>query len=505
MTVPTLQRLPLALKLLIITELLLLVAVIAMLVPVRYQMRDQAIEDLQSELRGIAVTTALQILPEDLLAIRQPPDTAKLAFNRTQNTLIRIRDANGLTQDNIYTLYSDGDSVRFGVMTHQKPFIGERLAWHEYWRPAFEEGKVVTSPLYSDKFGQWISAFAPVVDPTSGQVAGVVEVNKKAEAYFDRTRKVAWITASIAAAALALGSILGFLIVNHVVLKPMSAVRGGMLALMRQDFTHRVRLSSRDEFGDLAALLNDLSRQLNAAKMVADGFTPKSLPSPPGWALSATAEPCEATAGDYFDAFDLPPLPDGSPGGTAVLVADVTGHGLGPSLHMSACRSALRALASTGLPPDELLHRLDLLLQQDLDQGRFITLFYGVLHPDGSLSYCNAGHGPALLRVGGVVRSLAPHRPPLGIGWDPLPGEDTLTTVALAPGDRLLVCTDGVSEAMNPAGDQLGTEPLERLLCEPDLLPATLAQRLKAMVNQHCGGRSRTDDVTILCVQRSAT
>jgi len=76
-------------------------------------------------------------------------------------------------------------------MTHDKPFVGERLPWHDTWRPAFQDGKVVSSPLYTDKFGEWISAYAPVVDPATGRVSGVLEVNQQAEAYFSRTRKVA--------------------------------------------------------------------------------------------------------------------------------------------------------------------------------------------------------------------------------------------------------------------------------------------------------------------------
>jgi len=165
-------------------------------------------------------------------------------------------------------------------MTHDKPFVGERPPWHDTWRPAFQDGKVVSSPLYTDKFGEWISAYAPVVDPATGRVSGILEVNQQAEAYF--SRKVAWITAAIAAASLALGSLLGFLVINHVVLRPMSSIRGGTLALMHQDFTHKVSVKTRDKFNDLATHLNDLSRQLNAAKHIADGFTPKSLPDNSG-------------------------------------------------------------------------------------------------------------------------------------------------------------------------------------------------------------------------------
>lgn len=263
----------------------------------------------------------------------------------------------------------------------------------------------------------------------------------------------------------------------------MSSIRGGTLALMHQDFTHKVSVKTLDEFNDLVTHLNDLSRQLNAAKHIADGFTPKSLPDNSGWSIAAVSEPCEATAGDYFDAFDafdLPPLPSdppGTPPATAILVADVTGHGLGPSLHMSACRSTLRALASTGLQPAKLLQRLDNLLQWDLDYGRFITLLYGVLHADSTFTYCNAGHGPALVDRAGVSPvplNLGPHRPPLGIPRETTPGEESQSTLQLAPGDHIFIYSDGFSEVMNAAGDPLGLDPLFSLFASPSLTPDTL-------------------------------
>jgi serine phosphatase RsbU (regulator of sigma subunit) len=494
------KRWPLAVKLLLVTEALLLAAIAAMLLPVRDQMRRQVIEDMQSELRGIAATAALQLDGDALARVRSKDSAMSPEFLSLRTTLTRIRDTNNLQPEHIYTLFrDDAGQVRFGVMTHPVPFVADPLAYHDYMSPAFDLGHVATSGLYTDKYGQWISAFAPVRD-SRGEVVGVLEVDRPADAYFARYRQVQWITAAIALAALGVGSLLGLMIVDRVVLKPMRAVRGGMQALSRQDFSHRVSLRTRDEFEDLGHLLNDLSRQLNAARQVAQGFLPRSLPSAAGWRFAALAESCEATAGDYYDVFTLPS------GATAVLVADVTGHGLGPSLHMSACRSALRALASIGLPPDQLLARLDRLLQADLDNGNFITLLYGVLEPDGHFTFCNAGHAPALLLRRGHspgILSLDSHRPPLGIPWEPIAGEEQQTRLLLHPGDRLLLCSDGVPEARSPAGIELGNSAIETPMSNPSLSPESLVAQIKSTVESHCQGKNRADDVTILCVERT--
>src|SRR5438552_7162586 len=108
-------------KLLVISEVVLLGTLFGLLLHIRSAMRQQVIEDLQHEIQGIATTAAIQLNGDDVKLIRSSDDAKSPAFLRQRTILTGIRDVNKLSYNNIYTFYRDGDKVRFGVMT-QDPF-----------------------------------------------------------------------------------------------------------------------------------------------------------------------------------------------------------------------------------------------------------------------------------------------------------------------------------------------------------------------------------------------
>ena len=489
-------RVSLAVKLLLIGELVLVVAVLALLLPLRREMRQQVIRDLQNELRSIAVTAALQLDGDAIQRIRTPADADTPEFARMKKVLARVRNANRLHFEHIYTFYPDGNqTVRFGVMTHPKPFVGDPYPMRPEMLHTFYHGEASVTDLYADANGEYISAYAPIWD-SSNRVVAILDVDKPAAEYFAAYRGVSRAMVVAAVTVLLMSSMLGWLVLNRVVIRPMRAVREGMLALSRQDFSHRVRLTARDEFGELADTLNHMSEQLNVARSVQMSFFPKHLPEEGGYRIAAATEPCEATAGDYVDAFAL------GDGRIAVLVADVTGHGLGPSLLMSACRSALRALVLAELSPAQVIARLDELLMDDLSDGRFITMIFGILEPDGTFTFANAGHGPAMVVLGGRCRFLDAHGPPLGVALEMPDHLERQSTLRLNVGDRVFLCSDGVSEAMDDAGEQFGTDRIAGIVADRALDPAETVQRVRDAIRHHTGRDVMKDDVTILCVDR---
>jgi sigma-B regulation protein RsbU (phosphoserine phosphatase) len=125
---------------------------------------------------------------------------------------------------------------------------------------------------------------------------------------------------------------------------------------------------------------------------------------------------------------------------------------------MAVTRSLLRAAAAGGRSPAQTVADTNRMAALDAADGMFVTLWYGVLRPDGEVRYVNAGHNPPiLLRADGRVERLA--RTGILVGWDAdapyLEG-----TVALAPGDVLVAFTDGVTEARDPVGNEFGESRL---------------------------------------------
>jgi phosphoserine phosphatase len=207
------------------------------------------------------------------------------------------------------------------------------------------------------------------------------------------------------------------------------------------------------EIADKAAFMQ---REMKLARTVQRALLPATLPVFEGFDLFGWAKPADETGGDIYD---LWLLPDGRLG---ILLFDASGHGLAPALVVSQARTLVRALCdgSTAIPsPHDLLLRVHQRMSQDLAPERFITAFVGYLHPDGTLDWQSAGHGPILLRSSSdaPLLSLDPSLSPINLIEEIPPAPQPLL---LQSGGMLAVLSDGISEAFNPAGELLGTEPL---------------------------------------------
>ena len=484
----------LSVKLLLIFEAVLLVGVLALVLPVWSAMRGQVVENLQNELKAIASTAALEIDGDLHEMIREPGDANGAAYRLLKGQLAKVQRANDVAYDHIYTFYKDGDQVRFAVMLHPEPFVGDPYTLQPMMESVFEDAAMVATELYEDEHGRWISAYAPIRNST-GEVVGLLEVDKDSKAYFAEFRKVTQLTIAVGLLGLAITSILGWLVLQRVVIGPMSKVHSGMQALGRQEFQHRVELKTGDEFEELGHTLNSMAKELNAANRVQSGLFPKRLPEEPGYTIAAGSVPCEAAGGDYYDAFTL------EDGRIVILVADVSGHGLGPSLLMASCRSALRVLSTAELSPAEVLRRLDEQMSRDMPAGRFITMIFGILEADGTLTFSNAGHSPAMVVRSGEVTHLDAHTHPLGLG---LPGEPSESTIRLGPGDRVFFASDGVSEAVDPEDEMFGLERISQIVRDRSIDCQAVLGRLDDELKRFTRGRAFVDDVTMLCVDRAA-
>ncbi len=256
---------------------------------------------------------------------------------------------------------------------------------------------------------------------------------------------------------------------------------------------------------------NAAERDLEIGRAIQASFLPASLPEGGGWEFAAVSEPARQVSGDFYDAFEI----DGAAVG--VVVGDVCGKGVGAALFMALFRTLIRAVGTqavrsgmtvVGRPDTRLVGALhvanDYIARVHGSANMFATVFAAAINPfNGAVRWVNAGHEPALvLGAGGGVRArLEPNGPALGLFPDaPLGVGDAL----LAPGETLLVTTDGVSEARDPAGRFFGDERLVALCGDAPRAAGALVRRVTDAVGAFAAGAEAADDLTLMAVHRRA-
>jgi serine phosphatase RsbU (regulator of sigma subunit) len=240
-----------------------------------------------------------------------------------------------------------------------------------------------------------------------------------------------------------------------------------------------------------------LQREMELARTIQQGLLPRDIRPPAGFDLAAEGRPCEDTSGDYYDAI---PLADGR---MALVVGDVSGHGLGPALFMASTRAQVHALLSLDPDPLAVMRALNRFLERDLRPGSFITLWMGVLDPAArTLSYVSAGHNPPLLVRGAEIRPLPRTGVPLGI----LGGAEYTQAgpIAVERGDTLVLYTDGVYEAQGPDGQMWEEERFHASVTKHARGAREAAPVLRGVLDDldsFVKGRPFADDITCLVLK----
>ncbi len=251
-----------------------------------------------------------------------------------------------------------------------------------------------------------------------------------------------------------------------------------------------------------AVEMGRLQSELQMARQVQVGLLPTQAPTIPGWEFVARWLPARQVAGDYYD-FIL--TADGCVG---VVVADVSDKGMPAALFMTLTRSVMRASMDGSRPPHEGISRANRLISADSPGSMFVTLFYALLDPsNGQISYVNAGHNPPLhyqrgKRPGqGALSRLGRTGMAVGVEAE-TPYEQR--SITLNAGDFLLVYTDGVTDALSPAGDDFGMHRLEDVvLAHRDDSAAQLVAALESALERHIGETASFDDITLLAIRRA--
>ena len=235
-----------------------------------------------------------------------------------------------------------------------------------------------------------------------------------------------------------------------------------------------------------------LDRELRTAYEFQQALLPAAAPTRDYFSAAAEMVPCLSIGGDFFDYLDL----DGSLG---FVLGDVAGKGASAGL-LGARVQEIFSYRAPGSDPATTISAINTVLVKKGLEARFVTLFYGILSPDGALTYCNAGHNPPLLVGKNGVRRLKTGGLIVGLFAE---AEYEQEVVTLSPGDTLITFSDGVSEAVNGAGTEFGDERiLECVHASPsDIAPRELVEQVMAGVREFTVGEPLSDDITVLVVR----
>ncbi len=455
--------------------------------------------------------------------VRDPPFAIVADLPVDESVRDRMRQVTGITVGEAAMLRLDGGTPAFAEGRTTSPSIGRAGDgsvghWGLTWVSFIDTTDWATGRAGTASVG---------VQVYLAEMYGRISATKARVGPFDSVGQLVLVTLGgvgglfllIEAAALVAGFALARSITGSV-----HELFAGTERVRRGDFAHPIRITSRDQLGELAVSFNEMIRSIGAlleqaaekkrleeelriARQIQESLLPREPVELAGTALWAVCVPAREVGGDYYDFFPLGPRK------LAVLVADVAGKGTSAALYMAELKGLVLSLSRVYESPKALLQQLNRLLVGQLDSRSFITMAYAVLDLDRAcLRYARAGHTPLLFYCGAErgdgegVRWLRPNGLALGLQiggleakFDALLEEQELP---LQPGDLFILFTDGVTEAMNEASDLFGEARLSRVVAaHPDLAPRELGDRILDEVAGFVGGADRHDDLTMVIVR----
>jgi serine phosphatase RsbU (regulator of sigma subunit) len=241
-----------------------------------------------------------------------------------------------------------------------------------------------------------------------------------------------------------------------------------------------------------------LNGELESARFVQQSLLPRETPEFGDYDLAGYNKPADQTGGDYYNWRQL------ADGRTVFMLADVTGHGISSALMAAACHAYTQASIAEDSGLEAIVTRINRLLCDDLPSGKLITFVAGILDPGtGCVDLLSAGHAPLLLYSAAEdrVNSFEAHGVPFGIFRSMAYGP--AQRIQLAPGDMLVLITDGFFEWTNAQGEDFGFDRLHAAIrAARDSSAADVISSLHAAVASFAGGTAQQDDLTAVVLKR---
>ena len=442
----------------------------------------------------------------DFLLLDAPVDDALVA-ELTTRTGIRLLPAHGTMRsdgNNITITMHDDEKAKDGAPGTEKPFEAKGMLFvaaldQTDWDTG-EKGSLTRAIAYQPiELVQRLSSGTAVTGALLMKIWAVVGV----------------VFAVMYCVALLLGVLLARSITRSV-----HALSHGTERLRQGDFTHQIRVRSRDQLGELAESFNVMARgiedllresaekermeeELRIARQIQMSLLPRGSVAMTGLRMAALCLPAAEVGGDYYD---LLPLSDTRLG---VVMADVSGKGTSAALYMAELKGLVLSLSRICDSPGALLKQANRILAANLDSRSFITMTYAIVDTAArTMRFARAGHNPLIHLEGatGLTRVLTPQG--LGLGIDAGDRFDDIlqeAEVPLVPGDLFLFFTDGLSEAMNTSSELFGEQRLRDLMeAAPGLDSEPMKDRILAAVRAFAEGTAQHDDMTMVVLRVEA-
>jgi sigma-B regulation protein RsbU (phosphoserine phosphatase) len=375
-----------------------------------------------------------------------------------------------------------------------------------------------TGRAYSALEGSFLKVVAPMGEQGGELKGGAILVALPTHHVQAAIRRQARMAVAVSGLVLALGSLMA-VVGAGTISRPIANLTAMTRRIAGGDFTQRIDIPARNEIGVLAASFNEMTRRLNesieslkettAAKErieselkiaheIQMSMVPKTFPPFPDrreFDVFATLVPAREVGGDFYDFFFI------DDDRLLFAIGDVSGKGVPAALFMAVVKTLLRATAGTAADPGDILRRLNDDLSRDNESCMFVTLFCGILHVGtGEIDYSNGGHNlPFHLHGRGLTPLDNPGGGALGVAEN---GVYPSARLRLGPEESLFLYTDGLTEAMDAAGELFSDERLEQLLRRTRAPgPRQLLGLVVEEVNAFSAGAPQADDITGLVLR----
>lgn len=359
-----------------------------------------------------------------------------------------------------------------------------------------------------------VAAYAFTKDVGEGES---ISIYLDREQIQSRKQALIWSILGISFVGIGLSIALAFVIGGSIT-KPLETLMNDIQIISGGNFDHRPLARSSDEIGIVSRLLGDMAlglksaqsvwlenqgrkHDLDIAKEIQENLLPKHVPRIAGYDVSAYYSPSKEVGGDYYDFF----LVDKTHLG--MVCADVSGKGIPGSMVMMMAKALVSYEASDNLSPRDIFCKVNRTLAKDIKRGMFVTAFYMLLDiPTARLTVASAGHNPLLLYRAATKQCIEVNPGGIALGFDKdgrlFERNMKEEVIQLQRGDRAVIFTDGVTEAMSPTNEEFGEERMQAITIQ--CASKSSAEYLTTLVNAiqgHAQTDDQHDDITIVTLK----